>query len=84
MGTYDDGNWYAATLGQFISLLVDSGQDPAILFRVVEKSDTQEDKFIQHLEVLQLPDGSVVDAINSHNAEVHTTLVKLIKANIVH
>jgi len=55
---YNDGNWYASTLGHFISLLVDAGHDPAVLFRVVEDEKPDEDgHFVRHLEVVMIPNG---------------------------
>jgi hypothetical protein len=82
--SFDDGHWYAATMGHFISLLVDAGHDPAVCFRVVEDYDHDEEAgtFIRKLEVIMVPDGRVVEAVkNSHG--IHKTLSSLIKAGVV-
>ena len=80
---YDDGNWYASTLGHFISLLVDAGQDPAVCFRVSEDSEPDSDgKFIRRLEVLMLPDGYVAEGILGCRG-VHKTLEALLEAGVV-
>jgi len=80
---YDDGNWYAMTLGEFIGLLVDAGQDPAVVFRVVDDSESDEDgKVVRKLEVVLLPDGYVAHAAKQC-AGVHKTLRLLIEGGVV-
>ena len=81
--SYDDGNWYASTLGHFIGLLVDAGQDPAVCFRVAADSDPDDDgQFIRHIEVLMLPDGYVGEGILGCHG-VHKTLKALLEAGVV-
>ena len=80
---YDDGNWYAVTLGTFIGLLVDAGQDPAVRFRVVEDGKADENgQFVRHIEFDLLPDGYVKEAVKKSYA-VHKTLLALISAGVV-
>ena len=79
---YDDGAWYASTLGHLISIMVDSG-DPAVCFRVATDSEPDEDgKFIRSFEVLLLPDGYVADGILGCRG-VHKTLSAFLRAGIV-
>lgn len=80
---YDDGNWYAVTLGHFIGLLVDAGQDPAVVFRVSEDSEVDENgKFVRRMEIVILPDGYVrVAARQAHR--VHKTLAALLEKGLV-
>jgi len=81
--SYDDGNWYASTLGYFVSLLIDAGQDPAVCFRVVGDSESDDDgKFIRHVEILMLPDGYVNENILGCRG-VHKTLRALLEAGVV-
>jgi hypothetical protein len=79
---YDDGTWYTVTLGHFIGLLVDAGQDPAVSFRVVEDSQPDENgKFCRKMEIVLLPDGYVKAAAS--RGRTHSTLVALIEAGLV-
>ena len=80
---YNDGNWYASTLGHFIGLLVDAGQDPAVSFRVVADSEPDQDgQFIRRIDLIMLPDGYVGDyALNCHG--VHKTLQALLDAGVI-
>jgi len=80
-----DGEWYGATMGHFIGLLVDVGLDPAVMFRVVEDSEPDDNgKFIRRLEVIMFPNGYVVDGLKAQNVDrAHKTLVALIEAGIV-
>lgn len=57
---YDDGQWYAVTLGHFIGLLVDAGHDPAVIFRVTHDGPSDENNaFVRELEVVMVPDGHI-------------------------
>lgn len=87
MGTnevrFDDGNWHGMTLGHFISLLVDAGDnDVAVAMRVV--ADTPSDKdghFTRHMEMALIPNGSVVRTLEHGKVfSVHKTLKALIDA----
>ena len=80
---YDDGNWYAVTLGHFIGLLVDAGQDPAVQFRVVK--DTEPDKngkFLRKIELVLLPDGYVLEGVKE-SYRIHKTLKALLEAGLI-
>jgi len=80
---YDDGSWYASSLGHFISLLVDAGRDPAVCFRIVANSEPdKEGKFIRHIELFMLPDGYVQAGIKEC-VSVHKTLQMFLKAGVV-
>jgi len=80
---FDDGFWYATTLGNFIGLLVDAGNDPAVMFRVVEDSKPDEDgTFIRKMELTLLPNGKVVDSISNCKG-IQKTLLVLIDRGIV-
>jgi len=83
--SYDDGNYYAATLGHFISLLVDSGQDPAVIYRVVgDSKHTDDGRFMRMIEVTLLPDGMVGAAIEEMQpVGIHKTLKTLIEGGVV-
>ena len=60
MTKYDDGQYYASTLGHFIGLLVDAGQDVAVIFKVVADSlSTDDGDFMRTVEVTLLPNGMV-------------------------
>jgi len=80
-----DGEWIGSTLGFFISLLVDAGDDPAVIFRVAKDSEADSDgRFVRDIEVLVLPNGYVRSALKKLSVErVHKTLVRLIEAGIV-
>lgn len=62
-----DGRWVATTMGQFLQILVDSGQDPCVIFRV----DTDiylprdADSFVRKLTVFSVPNGAVVAMLNA-------------------
>ena len=80
---YDDGNWYAVTLGFFIGLLVDAGQDPAVMFRVVDDSPPDEKgTFVRTLNVIMLPDGYVAEAAKRCKG-VHKVLKALLEKGVV-
>lgn len=82
---YADGNWYAMTLGQFIGLLVDAGQDPAVLFRVTANGIPDGDgHFARTIVVTLLPNGYVKPAIGAHGCKrVHKTLDAMLKTGVV-
>ena len=83
MSTYDDGNWHASTLGQFIGLLVDAG-DPAVVFRAVGgMSEDENGLYMSQITFVLIPDGHVCDAIREQGADVHKTLAALIEGGAV-
>lgn len=80
---YDDGKWYAVTLGHFIGLLVDTGLDPAVRFRVVGDTESDENGlFLRTIEVVLVPNGYV--ARESLFCErIHKTLKSLLEKGVV-
>ncbi|MBC8508876.1 MAG: hypothetical protein H8D34_28810 [Chloroflexi bacterium] len=82
---YDDGNWYASTLGHFIGLLVDAGQDPAVCFRVIEDYEADsEGRFSRKIEMILIPNGHVGRIIvSTETKRVHKVLAKLMEKGIV-
>lgn len=83
-GCYDDGKWHASTLGHFVGLLVDN-DDQAVLFRVVhESADDARGAYICTFEVMTLPQGRVIEAINEKvPIGVHPVLSALIAEGII-
>lgn len=81
----DDHEWTACTLGFFVQLLIDTGHDPAVIFRTVEDFEPDENgAFIRRLEVLMIPDGQVQRAIHATGAErIHKTLFALLREEAV-
>ena len=78
-----DGNWHAATLGEFVGLLVDLGSTAATTFRVVEDSEPDANgKFVRTMEVVLWPDGSVGDAILGCHS-IHKLLRAFLEAGII-
>ena len=80
---FDDGNWYACTLGEFISLLVDAGDDPAVMFRVVDDSECDADgKFVRKFELVSVPDGYVAATARKCKG-IHKTLRLMIEGGAI-
>jgi hypothetical protein len=83
MNRFDDGNWYAASLGEFIGMMVDCGQDPAVKFRVIEDlPPSPQGHFIRRLEVVMLPNGVVEENLINVIA-VREVLKEMLEAEIV-
>ena len=80
---FDDGSYYVTTLGRFVGLLIDAGQDVAVRFRVVEdgEHDTQ-GRFTRRVECTLIPDGHVMETVEDSD-NVHKTLLDLLKAGVV-
>ena len=57
-----DGNWNAATLGEFLSILVDSG-DPVVLFRVDDEEQVTDTAFTRTYEIVTVPAGAIREEI---------------------
>ena len=83
--SYDDGQTYAVTLGHFVGLLIDAGQDPAVIFRVVMDGPHDENGcFVRKLEVLMVPDGHVEsEIVRQRTDRIHKTLKALLEAGVV-
>ena len=80
---YNDGQLYAVTLGHFIGLLVDAGNDPCVVFRVVADTPVDKDgKFLRKIELTLVPDGYVGAAIKESD-RVHKTLKALYERGVV-
>ena len=80
---YDDGNFYTVSLGHFIGLLVDAGQDPAVCFRVIgDETPDKDGKFIRRMELFLLPNGYVTEFAKSSKG-VHKILATLIESGLV-
>jgi len=82
---YDNGQAYAVTLGEFISILVDAGQDPAVIFRVVEDGPPDETGgFVRKFEVIMVPDGHVIEEMKVQGVHrIHKVLRALLDAGKV-
>ena len=89
---YTDGRWIATTMGQFLQILVDSGQDPCIIFRVNEDTRVPDEGnlFVRELTVLSVPNKAVVNTMDSlgfYNDgtphAVNKVLAKLLEAGLV-
>lgn len=82
---WDDGEWHAGTLGHFIGLLIDSGIDRAVTYKVIEDGQVGNDgQFIRHLEIVMLPNGCVKDQLNKMQCHsVHKTLMALLESGVV-
>ena len=81
---YATGNFHAMTLGEFVSLLIDSGGDPAVLMRVVSDGPSMGFGFIRRLDVAMLPQDQVARTIQEVQPEtIHKVLAKLIEEGVV-
>ena len=82
---YDDGQIYAVTLGHFVGLLVDAGQDPAVIFRVIEDGPSDKNgAFVRKIELIMVPNGHVEQEIVRQRADrIHKTLKALLDAGVV-
>uniref|UniRef100_A0A6M3IQP3 Uncharacterized protein n=1 Tax=viral metagenome TaxID=1070528 RepID=A0A6M3IQP3_9ZZZZ len=82
---YDNGNWYAVTLGRFIGLLVDAGLDPAVCFRVIEDGEKDnEGRFSRRIEMVLVPEGHVGRTIDTMGIDhIHIILAELIAKGVV-
>lgn len=79
----DDGNWYAMTLGEYISLLVDGGGDVAVKVRVLEDRDCEIDgAFIRDMQVVLLPNGVVKENIK-YCKSIDTLLSMFIEGGVI-
>ena len=89
---YTDGQWIATTMGQFLMILVDSGNDPCIIFRVDEDGPPigfDGRSFVRKLTVYSVPNGAVVDMLRELGLTgkghygIYKVLSQLIQAGIV-
>ena len=83
MNAFDDGSFYVTTLGRFVGLLIDAGQDVAVRFRVVEEGERDEQgRYTRRMDCTLIPDGHVEESIAVGDG-VHKTLLDLLKAGVV-
>jgi hypothetical protein len=82
---FDDGRWHAATLGHLASLLIDSGNDSAILFRVVGDGPFLESgAFARRWEIITIPNGLVRAMLRQYGVNhAHKTLKAYLEAGLV-
>ena len=78
-----DGNWHAATLGEFAGMLIDLGNTAAVTFRVIVDSKLDENgTFARTMEIVLYPNGMVIDALSGCHS-VHKLLQAFIDNDIV-
>ena len=81
--SYDDGKLYAMTMGEFVSILIDSGGDPAVLVRVVENGPAVGDQFVRDWEIAQMPRELVTQTMAKRKPDfVSKVLFEFIKAGM--
>ena len=86
MGENDDifdGQWNAATLGEFIAILVDCG-DPAVLFRVDDEEQVGDTAFTRTYEIVTVPAGAIREEIaNRQVARVNKVLAAFLYEHVL-
>jgi len=86
---YTDGQWIATTMGQFIQILVDSGSDPCIIFRVDEDMPAEGTggAFIRKMTIYSVPNGAVVNMLGVldmiEQGAIYKVLRQMIQAGLV-
>ena len=86
---FADGRWIATTMGQFIQILVDCGDDPAVIFRVEDDRPVDDNSFIRKITLYSVPNGAVVQMcrdlhiVDSDVHGVYKGLKMLIEAGLV-
>ena len=82
MADYGNGNWHAATLGQFVGQLVDEGAG-CVVFRQVSVTPHEGNQISIKWEVVAVAKGQVKKAIKRYKCEtIHKTLVALLNADL--
>ena len=78
-----DGSWNAATLGEFLSILVDSG-DPVVLFRVDDEERVTDTAFTRTYEIVTVPAGAIREEIaNRQIARVNKVLAAFLYEHVM-
>ena len=78
-----DGNWNAATMGEFLSILVDSG-DPVVLFRVDNEEQATDTAFTRTYEIVTVPAGAVREEIaNRQIARINKVLAAFLHEHVM-
>jgi len=80
---YTDGKWIAMSVGQFCQILIDSGENEAILCRVVRDQPINDESFVRVYQVLQVPSGAVQDSIDLIGARVHKVLAGFLEIGLI-
>lgn len=79
----DDGNWYAATLGHFVSLMIDAGNDRAVIYRITKDGpEDEEGNYTRLFEVLVIPNGQIVENLEGVKG-IHKVLARMLEAEIL-
>jgi hypothetical protein len=79
------GEWIAVPIGYFVHILVDSGLDPVIMFRVTEDGPRDsKGSFVRRMEILSVPNGFVLDTARKENVNyIHEGLEKQVDRGII-
>jgi hypothetical protein len=80
MANYGDGNWHAATLGQFIGQLVDEG-DTAVVFKLDAVTPHETNVQSNHYQVILVADGHLSNYL-PRCVSIHKTLRALLDAGL--
>lgn len=86
MTDYTDGNYYAMTLGEFVSLLIDSGGKDSVIMRVVMDFDHEDGHgvFTRQLEAFLIPNGQMKKRIREiQPVGIHKLLKSLMEADLI-
>jgi len=77
-------DWKASTLGVFICYLIDN-LDPVVIWRITGETDVGDGIFTQDIELVLVPDGSVVETLEAlkGGSSIEKTLVALIDAGLI-
>ena len=80
----ESGQWVLVSLGAFIQILVDEGNDPAVAFRVVEDRGQGDGQFSRHFELWALPQGSVMKEAERIGCTLYSTLMeRFVEAGLI-
>jgi hypothetical protein len=74
------------TMGEFISILVDAGHDPAVAFRVTKDHpiDPKTGLFVREIELVVIPQGHILKEITRLQVDrIHKTLVNLLNGKVL-
>ena len=88
-GDFDitDGQYYAASVGEFVGMLVDLGDDAIIFRRVQDYPSVEPDcpnAFVRQWEIWSVPDGMIRRTMRWVKCEyVHRVLGEMLKREVV-
>lgn len=84
MTDYTDGRWIAMSVGQFCQILIDSGENEAILFRVIQPDEqVTATSFVREYQMFQVPSGAVKDYIEATHAATHKVLDGFLERGLI-